>query len=201
MAPSGQPGNQVEEPVIVPDKSQAEVPIALYYPMTNYESRVLVRSFGQLVRPTDAVSPCGAPFSGYHVADDLEVTINELNEEVAVYAIADGTVRQVGAVSGYGGLLVLETTINGQKYTVYYGHIDLNSTDLRVGDSVGLGQRLALLGAQCSSQTGGERKHLHFAIHKGLIVDVRGYVPNPSTLDSWVNPKTFFIENSASNIQ
>ncbi len=184
-----------------PQTPQNQVPAAtLYYPMTNFVSRIMFRSFGQLVKPTDSVSPCGAPFSGYHDADDLEVTPVEVNEDVPVYAIADGTIREIGPVSGYGGLLVLGVTIKGQAYTVYYGHINLGSTTLVMGSSVKAGQRLASLGAQCSVQTDGERKHLHFAIHIGTGIDVRGYVPTLSELAAWVDPKTFLTENSASPI-
>jgi murein DD-endopeptidase MepM/ murein hydrolase activator NlpD len=175
--------------------------VMLYYPMTNFNNRITFRSFGQLVKPTDTVSPCGAPFSGYHDADDLEVTAAEVNTDVPVYAITDGMVLEVGPVSGYGGLLVLGVTIKRQSYTVYYGHINLGSTTLVAGNSVVAGQRLASLGAQCSAQTDGERKHLHFAIHIGTAIDVRGYVPTLSVLADWVNPKVFLAEDSASSIQ
>ena len=178
------------------------VPAAtLYYPMTNFDNRITVRTFGQLVKTTDVVSPCGAPFNGYHNADDLEVTAAEVNADVPVYAVVDGTVREVGPVSGYGGLLVLGVTINGQSYTVYYGHINLGSTSLVAGSAVKAGQKLAILGAQCSVQTGGERKHLHFTIHSGTTIDVRGYVPSLDVLTAWVDPKVFLAQNMAANIQ
>jgi len=187
---------------IVPQAVPAPVAAAtLYFPMTDFASRITFRTFGQLVRTTDIASPCGATFSGYHDADDLEVASTEVNTEVPVYAIADGTVREVGPVSGYGGLLVLGVTINGQSYTVYYGHINLGSTSLVAGSAVKAGQKLAILGAQCSVQTGGERKHLHFTIHSGTTIDVRGYVPSLDVLTAWVDPKVFLAQNMAANIQ
>lgn len=182
---------------------EAEVPAAatLYFPMTNFDDRITVRWYGKLVRATDTVSPCGAPFSGYHDADDLEVTPSEVNADVPVYAVADGVVKQRGSVSGYGGLLVLGVTLDGQDYTVYYGHIDLGSSAWQVGESVKAGQRLANLGSECSIQTDGERKHLHFAIRKGATVDVRGYVPTLSELSAWVNPKVYLEEHGASEVK
>lgn len=184
----------------VTQTSHTPAPV-LYYPMTNFGSRITVRSFGQLVNSTDVVSPCGALFSGYHDAEDLEVTSLEVGLDVPVYAIADGIVREFGPVSGYGGLLVLGVTINGQNYTVYYGHINLGSATLEVGESVKAGQKLASLGAQCSTQTSGERKHLHFAMHVGTAIDVRGYVPTASELAAWIDPKAFLAINLASIIQ
>lgn len=175
--------------------------VKLYYPMTDFDGRIAFRTFGQLVKRSDAVTPCGAAFSGYHDADDLEVTAAEVSTEVPVYAISSGVVREVGPVSGYGGLLVLGTTVNGQDYTVYYGHISLGSTALVAGESVKAGQKLASLGAQCSTQTDRERKHLHFAIHKGPNVDVRGYVPNLSELSAWIDPRAFLLQNSATKIK
>ena len=197
------PDTTQQNSAIPPSTPQPQVPMAatLYYPVTNFANRITVRSFGQLVKITDVVSPCGAPFSGYHDADDLEVTPSEVGVDVPVYAIADGTVREIGPISGYGGLLVLGVTIKSQNYTVYYGHINLGSTTLVVGDSVKAGQKLATLGAQCSVQTSGERKHLHFAMHIGTTIDVRGYVPTLGELSSWIDPKAFLATNSASNIE
>lgn len=173
----------------------------LYYPMTNFDGRITFRTFGQLVKPTDAATPCGVAFSGYHNADDLEITATEVGADVPVYAISSGVIREVGLVSGYGGLLVLGVTVNGQDYTVYYGHINLGSTNLVVGEAVHAGQRLASLGSQCSAQTSGERKHLHLAIHKGTSIDVRGYVPNLSELSAWIDPRAFFTKHSALEIK
>jgi len=188
---------------VVPVTPQTETPVVatLYYPMSGFDARISVREFGKLVKATDVVSPCGAPFSGYHDADDLEVTPAEVNVDVPVYAVADGVVKQVSAVSGYGGLLVLGVTLKDQSYTVYYGHINLGSATLVAGSSVKAGQKLASLGAQCSTQTSGERKHLHFAMHKGATVDVRGYVPTFGELAAWIDPKAYLADNLATEIK
>lgn len=173
--------------------SQNQSPLAQKYflPITDYEKRLTFRWFGKFVVSTEKATPCGASFSGYHDGDDLEILENETNSQVPVVAISDGTVASISTVSGYGGLLVLNTNISDSDYTLYYGHIDLGSSNLKTGEAVKAGQFLANLGSECSVQTSGERKHLHFAIHKGKSIDVRGYVPDLNQLANWVNPKEF----------
>ena len=158
--------------------------------MTRYASRITNRWYGKKIVPSDNQGlPCGAPFSGYHVGDDLEVDQTELNADVPVYSIADGQVRQVSTVGGYGGLIVMQYTLNNQTVTAYYGHVNIARASVKAGDSVRAGEQLAVLGNACSTQTSGERKHLHFAIHKGSAIDVRGYAPTPDQLAAWLNPK------------
>lgn len=161
---------------------------AYYFPITDFDSRIIYRWFGKYVNSSDKVPYCGAVFNGYHNGDDLEPTASEQSADVPFYSVADGTIRQASYVSGYGGLLVLGTSINGQDVTVYYGHIRLSSA-LPAGTQVKAGQKLAVLGTGCSTETDGERKHLHFAIHKGSAIDVRGYVSNTSALSAWLDPK------------
>ncbi len=38
-------------------------------------------------------------------------------------------------------------------------------------------------------ETDGERKHLHLGIHKGTVVDLRGYVDSELDLKNWINPE------------
>jgi murein DD-endopeptidase MepM/ murein hydrolase activator NlpD len=172
---------------------------AYYYPISNYNERLTFRWFGKFVN-NESVSPCGASFRGYHTADDLEILSGEKNTEVPVYAISDSSVRQIGPTSGYGGLMVLGTTINGNNYTLYYGHIDLTSSTLKQDDNVKAGQKIANLAPQCSAKSGGERKHLHFGIKKGNAVDVKGYVSNSLELNNWINPKNFLNQLDAKSI-
>jgi len=168
-----------------------------YYPISSYDSRLTFRYYGLYVTPEQQAEPCGAAFTGYHDGDDLETTAAEQGIAVPVYAIADGVVKELNYVQGYGGLLVLGTMMNSQNYTIYYGHIDLASATVANGEAVTAGEKLADLGAACSTQTDGERKHLHFAIHKGTTIDVRGYVPDVTTLANWVDPKVFLANLGA----
>jgi len=95
-------------------------------------------------------------------------------------------VRNVWA-QGYGGVLVQSCFINGERVTVVYGHIDLESvpdeTDLlQFGDFIGN------LGDGYSVETDFERKHLHLGIHKGIEINLLGYVQDPAELDEWIDP-------------
>ncbi len=185
-----QGNNPAPEPTSTEPPAEPEPAPTLVYPMTEYETRITVRGYGQRVTAADRQGlSCGAPFEGLHTGDDLEATGSaDLAAEIPVYAIADGTVRQVRSVSGYGGLIVIEHELGGAAYTAYYGHVDLASTALSPGDTVAVNQEIAVLGAHCSAETSNERKHLHFAIRRGTDIDVRGYVQSQSTLSEWVDP-------------
>jgi len=47
-----------------------------------------------------------------------------------------------------------------------------------------------VLGDHESAETDGERKHLHFGIHKGSDIDMRGYVAIEEELENWIDPQT-----------
>ncbi len=172
-------------------------PEKLFYPMTRYTTRITNRSYAQKITPEDSKPlACGDPFEGLHTGDDLEVSSSELEGDSPVYAIADGTVLDVAEVSGYGGLIVTQHTINGQTYTAYYGHISTAKTTIKAKDAVTAGQRITVLGANCSAETSNERKHLHFALHKGSEVDVKGYA-SAAEISEWVNPKELLAQLGA----
>lgn len=107
---------------------------------------------------------------------------------MAVYAVNSGTVKYVGQVGGYGGVLIYETTIDNSTVTILYGHIRLSSAEKNAGDMISKGEKLAVLGLPNSSETDGERKHLHFGIHKGSQIVYLGYVQNQVELSNWFNP-------------
>lgn len=171
----------------------------VYYPISRYNERIKIKWYGKKVLSSDPIPTCGRSFSGYHVGDDLEIFPGEKNREINVYAITSGVVKQTGNVGGYGGLVVIESMIAGQKYTIYYGHIK-DTLGLAVGQSVKVGQKLAILGTGCSTETDGERKHLHFAIHTGPAIDVRGYVPSTNYLKNWIDPKQFLASQNANAV-
>lgn len=183
--------SQVNTPSVRPsNETEPSSKLTYYYPITQYEDRLTVRWYGKDVKAEEANTlPCADPFVGFHTADDLEATKDELDRSVPVFTIADGTVRQVDHINGYGGLIVIEHILNGKTITTYYGHIDTATTDLRVGDSVTAGEKIAELAAHCSADSSNERKHLHFGIHNDADIDVRGYVPTATDLADWLNPK------------
>ena len=156
-------------------------------PVVNYKTGQTKKHFGQYITPQNSpVQP--ERFTGYHTGVDIEQVQD--NTDVPVYAIADGTVRYINYVSGYGGVIVIQFDYNGQAYTALYGHIRLASATAKVDGKVTKGEKLAVLGAPYSSETNGERKHLHFSIHKGSSIELRGYVQNQSELSSWIDPNT-----------
>ena len=66
--------------------------------------------------------------------------------------------------------------INATPVTVVYGHFRLTSVSANIGDTLTAGKQFAVLGTGHSSETAGERKHLHLGIHRGTMIDIRGYV-------------------------
>lgn len=173
-----------------PTSTPTPVTSGVFYPITNYVSRMTNRWYGKKITAADSKGlPCGAPFTGYHDGDDLETTPAEAAIDVPVYAIADGTVREAQHVNGYGGLIVIQHKLGNQTVTAYYGHISLAKTTMKASQTVKAGQQISVLGQGCSAETDNERKHLHFALHKGTAIDVRGYAPTLAELTAWINPK------------
>lgn len=173
--------------------------LSTYYPMTRYNERLTNRWYGKAITAKDSEPlACGFPYEGFHTGDDLEISEQEKNTNVPVYAIADGTVRDVATTTGYGGLIVIEHQLEDRTVTAYYGHIARAKTSLRKSDTVTAGQQITMLGDDCSNGSGNERKHLHFSIRNGSAIDVKGYVQTESELSSWVNPKTMLEELKAS---
>jgi murein DD-endopeptidase MepM/ murein hydrolase activator NlpD len=165
----------------------------LYLPTSDFFTRISKKPFGMYISP--ALSPVQPErFTGYHTGVDLEVTDDELSREIAVFSMAEGKVRYAGFTSGYGGVVVLEHLIDGEVMTSVYGHVLRSSVSLREGDTVKAGQKIAVLAPDKSSDTDGERKHLHFAIHRGSEVEFRGYVSNVNDLSAWIDPKEFLAD-------
>lgn len=189
-SPNTAPPTAVPEPTLV-------------YPLSDFAARITANDFGAYYplsgtsNPDRKVCPNATYYSGYHTAVDLEVFSNELDTPVIVKSIATGTVREASPVAGYGGLIVIEYKLGGETYTAYYGHINLNTATVKLGDRVIAGENLAELGPQCSSANGDVRKHLHFGLRKGGSVDVRGYVPTQSALSNWVDPKILLLSLKA----
>jgi len=156
-------------------------------PITDFYNRVTKKPFGIYITPqTSPIQP--EKFAGYHSGADAETTVTEQNVDIPVYAIMDGTVIFAGHVNGYGGFIAIKFTITGQTMITTYGHVRLSAVTLRVGDSVTSGEKIAILGTGYSSETDGERKHLHFGLIKGAALDYRGYVQSQSELSAWVDP-------------
>ena len=155
-------------------------------PISKALERVTKKPFGLKVSPRSSpVSP--ERFSGYHTGVDFETFADEQDAEVPVRAVCDGTLVEKRFASGYGGVAVQSCRLDDQDITVVYGHLKLASVSAKVGSALTAGEQLGVLGAGFSSETDGERKHLHLGIHLGKAVNLAGYVKTSAELSSWLN--------------
>jgi murein DD-endopeptidase MepM/ murein hydrolase activator NlpD len=86
-----------------------------------------------------------------------------------IYAIADGVVRYAEISDyGFGNHVYIVHTIDGQQVESLYAHMQMNSSPLRAGDVVHVGDFVGLVG-ETGTATG---NHLHFELKvNGSYVD------------------------------
>lgn len=152
--------------------------------------RVTKIKFGQYVSPSDSpIQP--QRFTGYHTGWDFEILPGEETANVTVSAFCSGELVRKQTADGYGGVVVQKCKLNDEPVMVIYGHIALSSVAISIGDQVSTGQTIGSLGADRSSDTDGERKHLHFDIYKGSDVNIKGYTQSQSGLANWADPAIY----------
>ncbi|TWT04882.1 murein hydrolase activator EnvC [Planomicrobium sp. CPCC 101079] len=95
-----------------------------------------------------------------------------------VKAAASGYVSFSGSMGGYGNVVILTHSINGQTHATVYAH--LNSIDVSAGQEVSQGQRVGGMG-NTGRSTG---SHLHFEIHVGPWNGARTNAVNPASFVS-----------------
>lgn len=162
-------------------------------PLSRAGERVTKKPFGIHIEPkTSPVQP--EKFRGYHTGTDFETFSEERKIDVSVKAVCSGTIAVKRSATGYGGVVVSRCELSGEQVTVVYGHIALGSVTAEIGDSVEKGDVIGLLGAAGSTDTDGERKHLHLSIHRGGVIDIRGYVADKQALAAWLDPCEFFCK-------
>ncbi len=162
-------------------------------PLDRAKERVTKKYFGIFITPaTSPVQP--ERFRGYHTGTDFEIFPEELNTQVLVRTICDGKLILKKTASGYGGVAVQSCILDNQPITVTYGHLKLASIAQNTGADLKAGDELAQLGAAYSSETDGERKHLHLGIHKGSAINILGYVQAKSELAGWIDPCLFVCQ-------
>lgn len=160
-------------------------------PLDRIKDRIIKKPFGILIDPkTSPIQP--ERFRGYHTGMDFETFEDEANRDVFVRAICDGEILERRFVSGYGGVVVTNCVMSNQPITVVYGHLVPTSSLWERGDLVRKGEELGRLGKGGSHETDGERKHLHLGVHRGTMMDLRGYVDTQRELSAWVDP-TFLL--------
>ena len=111
-----------------------------------------------------ATSPFGMrvhPITGehkLHTGTDLAAT-----DGTPILAAADGTVTVAEFSGGYGGLIVIEHTIDGRMVATAYAHMWQPGIHVKVGDQVQAWQHIGDVGSSGYS-TG---PHLHFEVRPG----------------------------------
>lgn len=174
-------------PTISPIITITTAPVSqnnLTEPVSDFKKRVTKKPFGIYITPQNSpISP--ERFMGFHTGADAEY--QDVIVDVPVYAVSDGKVVLSEIASGYGGVFMIEIDLSGSKHTVLYGHIRPSALP-KVGQKVVRGEQIAVLGTGYSSETDGERRHLHFAILTDSSLNIKGYVSTKSQLSSWLDP-------------
>ncbi len=152
-------------------------------------SRITKKLFGTYVTPQNSpVQP--ERFSGYHTGVDCETTPAEADIDIPVPAFCDGKLLVGRTAAGYGGVAVQSCILKGRAVTIIYGHLKISSI-IAVGTVLKKGDKIGILGKGYSEETSGERKHLHFGIHRGAKINILGYVQKQSDLSVWLDPVQF----------
>lgn len=192
-----------KQPQISQNKPQpTQTSASWFYPITNYMSRIKYKSFGTYIdekwyKNEPNIFP--THFYGFHAGVDLDATTSENSDAklVPVFAVTTGKILYVGPVQGYGGVIIQQID---QNHLALYGHIKLSSVNSSVGEIVKAGQIICDLGNANSFETGGERKHLHFAIHKGEELYFAGYEQTLDALNAnWENPTKSLQQRQAAS--
>ncbi len=173
-----------------------------YFPMDKYFDRQSVKGFGQFIddnfyKGKESLFPFNR-FYGYHTGVDLDTSSSEKNQKSPVFSIYSGTITHIGDLSGYGGVILEK--LDGENATALYGHVKISNLPVKVGDHITSDKPFILtyLGDEFSSETSGERKHLHFGIHKGSDLYFHGHERDLTTLNSqWYNPNDFLKQKNA----
>ena len=161
---------------------------ALAEPIAEFKQRITKKGFGVYLTPQTSPVP-NDRFTGYHTGVDVEYT--DTNADVPIYAIADGHIVLARTASGYGGVMMLKFSWQDKEHLALYGHVRLSSVPA-VGTFVAKGQQIGVLGKGGTSETGGERHHLHFDVLAGTNQDIRGYVQNKTDLALWLDPLSLY---------
>ncbi|MGH2317237.1 murein hydrolase activator EnvC family protein [Planococcus sp. SE5232] len=92
-----------------------------------------------------------------------------------IVAAANGFVSYAGSMGGYGNVVIITHSINGQTHATVYAH--LNSIGVSVGQQVSQGQNIGGMGN--TGRSFGD--HLHFEIHVGPWNGGRTNAVNPAS--------------------
>jgi murein DD-endopeptidase MepM/ murein hydrolase activator NlpD len=166
---------QAVEVSAYPDRYQNYEPVAESILTTMTQPQPLLSSGPAVVETSRVVFPLPVgtytkmdsfgwrvdPYTGkpkFHAGSDLAAPLG-----TPILAAADGVVVFAGQRGSYGGLIILDHTVNGISVASYYGHMYPDGMHVATGDSVAAGQHIGDVGSAGKS-TG---PHLHLEIHPG----------------------------------
>ena len=115
-------------------------------------------------------------FGGRDIGDGAETHLGQDIANVTgtpISAAASGYVSFAGVMGGYGNVVILTHSINGQSYATVYAH--MSAINVSAGQAVSQGQTVGLVGSTGRS-TG---PHLHFEVHIGSWNGSRSNAVNP----------------------
>ncbi|HEU0207003.1 MAG TPA: M23 family metallopeptidase [Pseudolysinimonas sp.] len=151
------------------------VPTAVEQPVDLKRGAFAVSRYTTVQWPVDPASPVASGFgyrvppcagcSSFHRGTDIDP-----GRGTPIAAISDGVVTEVGDPSGSLGVYaIIRHDVDGVIFSSLYGHMELGSLQLAVGQTVTRGQRVGLVGSTGAS-TGA---HLHFGIEdaSGTLID------------------------------
>lgn len=190
---ANQPSEETAPAFDLPSTPETQPPSAsdskshFAWPIENGAQRVTKKTFGLYVTPQNSpVQP--ERFQGFHTGTDFETWPEEKNADVAIHAVCDGQILEKKIASGYGGVLVQRCNLpDGSPATVIYGHLKLTSIKKTIHDNLTANEEIGILGKGYSQETDEERKHLHLGIHRGVAINIKGYVPTSQQLADWID--------------
>ena len=139
-----QPANAGGSGPTVPETSSVVFP----HPAGTYTN---TDSFGWRTHPVTGAR-------AFHAGSDLAAPAG-----TPILAVADGVVSFAGQRGAYGGLIIVDHTVGGQRVASLYAHMYNHGIHVSTGDSVAAGQHIGDVGSAGRS-TG---PHLHIEIRPG----------------------------------
>ncbi|KAA0955179.1 peptidoglycan DD-metalloendopeptidase family protein [Planococcus sp. ANT_H30] len=127
------------------------------------------------ISPADGRHTSG--FGGRDIGDGAETHLGYdiANEtDTPIVAAATGYVSYSGVMGGYGKVVILTHSIEGQTYATVYGH--MSSINVSTGQAVSQGEKVGGMGSTGRS-TG---THVHFEVHVGTWNGSRSNAVDPS---------------------
>ena len=162
-------------------------------PIDRAIERITKKPFGIKISPQNSpVQP--ERFSGYHTGIDFEAFPDEAETDVPISAICNGPLAVKKYASDYGGMAVQKCKLENQDITIVYGHLKLSSITAIINQQLLSGDKIGILGKGFSTETDGERKHLHLGTHKGATINTSGYIYNQTELNNWIDIAKYLSE-------